>query len=239
MLAVKDLACRPVGEALVDGVSFEAHAGEIVAIVGPNGAGKTTLARCLALLLRPERGAILLEGKVLRGEPWQATQSGLASVLKGRRVFPQLSVIDNLRASLLVHVRVRESARRLEDVYDLFPILRERARQPAGTMSGGEQQMVAIARALLSAPRFMVLDEPSLGLAPIAAHDVYAALRRIANSGAGIILTEESLERAGLYADRILSMDRGRLSEPSAIADVQVYPTMTEPARRMAPVLGP
>jgi branched-chain amino acid transport system ATP-binding protein len=236
MLAVDDLTTRPVGEAPIEGVSFAAHAGEVVAIVGPNGAGKTTLVRCLALLLRAERGTILLDGKALRGEPWQATQAGLAAVLKGRRVFPQLSVGDNLRTSLLVRASGHEAVRRLEIVYDLFPILRERARQPAGTMSGGEQQMIAIARALLLAPRFMVLDEPSLGLSPLAAREVYVALRRIADTGSGVILTEESRERAGLHADRILCMKRGQLGDSTTLTGRVASPAPAASALCTIPV---
>lgn len=210
-LLVEHLTSRPVGESAVEDVSFEIASGEFVTIVGPNGAGKTTLCRCLAGLLAPNAGVIRVNGVPLTGGPWFAARAGLALVPKGRRVFPELTVRENLLSTLLLD-RAR-GATRLDDVYSLFPALKDRERQIAGSMSGGEQQTVAIARALLSGPSFIVLDEPSLGLSPQAIDTVYTGLRDVARRGMGVLVTDESARRAA-WASRVLSMESGRLAAP-------------------------
>ena len=218
MLELRSLVSMPVGEAPISDVSLRVDGGEIVAVAGPNGAGKSTLCRCLAGLLRPSAGCIWLDGKPLGREPFEVARAGLVVVLKGQRVFPDLSVRENLLVSPRTWARNGRD-RRLRQVLELFPRLADRLGQPAGTLSGGEQQMVAIGRSLVSAPRVLALDEPSFGLAPRIVADVYTALRSFRASGGAVLLTEDNPDRVQAIADRAYYLvggrivDRGRPSE--------------------------
>lgn len=182
----------------------------LTVVLGPNGAGKTTLLKAVAGLL-PRQGRVAIDGAVLpSARPSDAVRAGLALVAEGRQLFPQMSVEENLELGGWLCPRA-ERARRLEQVLRDFPKLAERRRQLAGTMSGGEQQMVAVGRALMSAPRVLLLDEPSLGLAPRMVDELLAIARRIADAGTTVLMVEQNVRKALAVADRGHVLERGRL----------------------------
>jgi branched-chain amino acid transport system ATP-binding protein len=193
------------------GVDVDVEPGETVSIIGANGAGKSTLLRTLAGLLSAKPEAVTFDGRPIGGlAASQVMRLGMAMAPEGRKLFPSLTVEENL----LVGGDNRKAAGRwtLETVYDLFPVLRERRRQPGTALSGGQQQMVAIGRALMSNPRLLLCDEISLGLAPIVINDIYAALPKIQQGGAGIVIVEQDIARALSASSRVYCLQEGRVT---------------------------
>ncbi|GIX49087.1 MAG: ABC transporter ATP-binding protein [Candidatus Tectimicrobiota bacterium] len=193
-------------------VSLHLQAGEIVAVIGANGAGKTTLLRTIAGLLRPTAGHIALAGTRLeRLPPHRIVQGGVVRVPEGRKIFPRLTVLENLELGAYLPAAKRQRRQSLEWVFGLFPRLKERRRQLAGTLSGGEQQMLAIGRALMARPRLLMLDEPSLGLAPLLVQEIFAIIRDINRDGVTILLVEQHVFHALRLAHRGYVLENGRI----------------------------
>jgi branched-chain amino acid transport system ATP-binding protein len=192
-------------------VSLEVKPGEIVALVGANGAGKTTLLKAISRLLKHQSGSITYQGKSLDGaSPQAVVRAGIVQVPEGRKLFPEMSVLDNLLMGAY-SLPQKERPERMDHVFQLFPRLKERQRQLAGTLSGGEQQMVAIGRGLMAAPTLLMLDEPSLGLAPILVDEVFEVIVEINRSGVTILLVEQNTQHALALASRGFVMESGRV----------------------------
>ena len=209
------------------GISFEIPEGEIVAVVGANGAGKTTTLKTLSGLLRPKAGSIHLDGRRLDGlSPAAIVEAGVVQVPEGRKLFPEMSVVDNLLVGGYAASARSRRHERLEQVFTVFPRLRERRKQLAGTLSGGEQQMVAIGRGLMAGPRLLMLDEPSLGLAPMMVQEMFAVIARINRAGVTVLLVEQNTEHALALAHRGFVLESGRVAlsgtGPELLASAQV-----------------
>jgi branched-chain amino acid transport system ATP-binding protein len=194
------------------GVSLRVEPGEIVALVGSNGAGKTTLLRAVARLVAPRAGYIRWNGEALTGlRPHQVVERGIAMVPEGRRLFGRMTVEENLGLGAFTRRARGDRAATLDEVYATFPRLRERRRQLAGSLSGGEQQMVAIARALMTRPRLLMLDEPSLGLAPRVVETIFAVFGAINRAGVAVFLVEQNVRAALALARRAYVLEHGRI----------------------------
>lgn len=194
------------------GVSLRVEPGEAVAVIGPNGAGKTTLLRVISKLVAIREGRIRLDGRDLAEvEPHRVVELGVAHVPENRRLFPRLTVEENLKMGAFTPKARARFAERLEEVYALFPRLKERRHQLAGTLSGGEQQMCAIGRGLMSAPRLLLLDEPSAGLAPVVVQQVFELVRQIARSGLTVLIVEQNVQQVLRIVDRAYLLEAGRI----------------------------
>ncbi len=211
-LAVGNLEVAYGDQQVLWGISLTVNPGETVAIIGPNGAGKTSLLRSIAGLLPPVRGTVTYSGVRIDGRaPHEIVAQGLALVAEGRRLFQSMTVLENLELGAYVPRARVERRQTLEEILTLLPFLRERRRQLAGTLSGGEQQMLAIARALMGRPRMLLLDEPSMGLAPIMVDNVFEAIATIVSRGVTVLLVEQSAFRALEQADRAYMLREGRI----------------------------
>jgi ABC-type branched-subunit amino acid transport system ATPase component len=202
---------------ILQGVSLAVWPGEVVSVIGPNGAGKSTAFKVIVGLLPPDRGEVVFDGARITGlRPDQVLHRGLAYVPQGRIVFPQMTVLENLEMGAYIERDPRRIAERLERVYRLFPVLRERSRQKAGTLSGGEQQMLAIARALMTEPRLLLLDEPSLGLSPKFLALIFEKIVELKAAGVTMMIVEQNAVKALAVADRayVLELGRNRLEGP-------------------------
>jgi branched-chain amino acid transport system ATP-binding protein len=215
-------------QALFD-VSLEVRQGEAVAVIGPNGAGKTTLMRVISGLIRPTSGSLHMEGVDLLATPaHRIVELGIAHVPESRRLFPRMSVEDNLRMGGFMPSARPKYARRVELVYELFPRLRERRRQLAGTMSGGEQQMCAIGRALMSDPKLLLLDEPSAGLAPVIVEQVFDLVKRIRAGGLNVLIVEQNVQQVLRVVDRAYLLKAGRIRAAGTSAELLQSETIRE-----------
>lgn len=212
MLSVEDLRVSYDGVPALQGVSLRIDRGEIVALVGSNGAGKTTLAKAISGVLSPEAGEIRFDGRTISGLPaYDVVKLGIAHVPEGRHVFAKLSVLENLLLGAYTIRTKQEVQQRLAFVYDLFPILAERKAQKAGSLSGGQQQMLAFGRGLMAGPRFLVLDEPSLGLMPKLVETVFETVRRIRAEGITVLLVEQRVLEALELCDRGYVLQSGKV----------------------------
>jgi branched-chain amino acid transport system ATP-binding protein len=221
MLAVETIDVFHGDARALDSVSLEVEAGSIVAIVGANGAGKTSLIRTIAGMLRPARGRILFRGADIAGWPsYRVCNLGIGQVAEGRQIFPSLTVSENLdMGAMLPRARASRTENR-ERVLALFPRLSERAAQPAGTLSGGEQQMLAIGRCLMGAPELVMFDEPSLGLAPAVVQDVLQTIRDLNREGLTCILVEQNVAVSLTLATRAYVLENGRITLSGSGADL-------------------
>jgi len=202
-------------------VTLRVEAGEAVAVVGPNGSGKTTLMRVISGLVAPRAGDLVFEGDSLGGrKAHEVVRRGIAHVPEGRRVFPRLTVADNLRMGAFQPRARAAFAESLARVYDLFPVLRERERQPAGSLSGGEQQMLALGRALMSRPKLILLDEPSMGLAPVMVLRLFDLLRRVRAEGYTILVVEQNVRQVLRLVDRAYLLEVGRIRMEGRAAEL-------------------
>jgi len=215
-------------QALFD-VSLEVRRAEAVGVIGPNGAGKTTLMRVISGLIRPTAGAIVMEGVDLVAMPsHRIVDVGIAHVPENRRLFPRMTVEDNLRMGAFTPAARPKFRQRLDYVYELFPHLRERTRQLAGTLSGGEQQMCAIGRALMSEPKLLLLDEPSAGLAPVIVQQVFELVKRIRAGGLTVLIVEQNVRQVLRVVDRAYVLEAGRVRAAGPAAGLLDSATIRE-----------
>ncbi len=213
MLKVENLTVKYSGITAVDAISFEVGQGETVAMIGANGAGKSTTLKAVSALLKPTNGRIWFEDHEITKTPAnKIVEMGLVHVPEGRQIFTKLSVEENLRMGAYTMRDAAKEKQNREWVMELFPILKERARQAAGTLSGGEQQMLAIARALMSSPKMLLLDEPSMGLSPIMTQQVFSVLKQLQKDGITIFLIEQNAYDALEISDRAYIMETGRIT---------------------------
>ncbi len=222
MLEVEDLVAGYGAFTVLHGMSLSVRPGEIVAVLGANGVGKTTLNRTLSGLIRARSGRIAFDGRDITASDHAAiVRAGLIHVPEGRKIFPTLSVRENLQLGSYARGKA-ERTQTLERVLDIFPRLRERLSQTVGSMSGGEQQMVAIGRGLMGQPRLLILDEPSLGLSPILTDELFALIRRLHGDGLSILLVEQNVLQSLAVATRAYVVEHGRVAlagEASALLD--------------------
>ncbi len=210
MLSLEGVSAGYGGFQALFGVSLEVRAGESVAVIGPNGAGKTTLLRLISKLIEPQAGKIQFNDEFLNGVPPHAVVSrGIAHVPENRRLFPRLTVEDNLRMGAFTARKTFSERREL--VYGLFPRLKERSSQAAGTLSGGEQQMCAIGRALMSGPKLLLLDEPSAGLAPVVVQSIFELVRRICTEGYTVLIVEQNIRQVLKVVSRAYLLEAGKI----------------------------
>jgi len=214
MLSLENISAGYGGFQALFGVSLEVNAGEAVAVIGPNGAGKTTLLRVISKLIQPSRGSISFEKNSLANiPPHQILERGIAHVPENRRLFPRLSVYDNLKIGAFPPEARKHFDERLGRVYGMFPILEKRKEQAAGTLSGGEQQMCAIGRALMSGPKLLLLDEPSAGLAPVVVQAIFELVRRICAQGYTVLIVEQNIRQVLKVVNRAYLLDAGRIEK--------------------------
>ncbi|MEG6588112.1 ABC transporter ATP-binding protein [Paenibacillus barengoltzii] len=203
-------------------LNLDIYSGEIVALIGTNGSGKTTTLRSISGLIQSVEGSIRFNGRDITNlEPHRIVEMGISQVPEGRGVFPDLTVLENLKLGAYIRRDKAEIAADIHKMYGLFPRLEERQKQLAGTMSGGEQQMLAIARALMARPKLLLLDEPSMGLAPLMVKEIFAAIRQINEEGVSVLLVEQNARMALAAAHRGYVMETGRIVVHGAAADLR------------------
>ena len=213
MLEVKDLEVYYGMIQAIKGISFEVNQGEVIALIGANGAGKTTTLHTITGLLSPKKGSVMFEGTDITKVPAHKIVSmGMAHVPEGRRVFAELSVYENLKMGAYTRKDKNEIEESLANVYKRFPRLEERRNQMAGTLSGGEQQMLAMGRALMSKPKIILMDEPSMGLSPIFVNEIFDIIQAVSESGTTVLLVEQNAKKALSIADRAYVLETGKIT---------------------------
>ncbi len=221
MLKVSNLRIAYDRVVAVHELDLTVEQGKVVAIVGPNGAGKTSTMMAISGIVKPERGQILFDGEDITALPsHQIYQSGIVQVPEGRLIFGELLVLDNLMLGAHVHGNEANARKELKDVFELFPVLEERLHQRADTLSGGQLQMLAIARGLMGKPKLFMLDEPSLGLAPLVVEEVFAMIQALNERGMTILLVEQNVRKALEIADRAYLLEAGQLVESGKAAEL-------------------
>lgn len=212
MLEIKDIKVYYGMIQAIKGISFEVNEGEVIALIGANGAGKTTILHTITGLLSPKSGSVFFEGKDITKVPAHKIVSlGMAHVPEGRRVFAELTVYENLKMGAYTRKDKDEIEQTLQMVYKRFPRLQERKNQLAGTLSGGEQQMLAMGRALMSHPKIIVMDEPSMGLSPILVNQIFDIIEEVSKSGTTVLLVEQNAKKALAIADRAYVLETGKI----------------------------
>ncbi|GAB2046125.1 ABC transporter ATP-binding protein [Agathobaculum sp. TL06] len=213
MLKVTDLQHKYGAITSLHGVSLEVNEGEVVALIGANGAGKTTLLRCISGILKPCGGDVTFMDEKIYGLPsYKIAKKGISQVLESRHVFPKLTVMENIQMGAFMRSDKEQIERDIENMFEIFPRLRERTAQKAGTLSGGEQQMLVIVRAMVANPKLLLLDEPSLGLAPIFIEEIFNIIPRLQKMGTTILLVEQNASMALAIANRGYVMETGRIT---------------------------
>lgn len=213
LLEIKDLEVNYGVIKAIKGVSFDVNEGEIIALIGANGAGKTTILHTITGLIQAKKGSIVFDGKELtKTPPHKIVSMGMAHVPEGRRIFQQLSVLENLKLGAYTRKDKSEIASTLKMVYERFPRLEERKNQVTGTLSGGEQQMLAMGRALMSKPRIILMDEPSMGLSPLLVSEIFDIIKVINESGTTVLLVEQNAKKALSIADRAYVLETGNIT---------------------------
>ena len=219
ILSIHDLSVNYGGIEAVKGISFDVHEGEIVTLIGANGAGKSSTLRTIAGLVKPSGGTINFRGDNITGrDATTIVKKGITLVPEGRHIFPDLTVLENLKVG--AYLRSDDISGDIQWVYDLFPRLRERSWQAGGTLSGGEQQMLAVGRALMARPKLIMMDEPSLGLAPLVVRDIFEIIRQINHQGVSILLIEQNAHMALKVADSAYVMETGCITLSGAGKDL-------------------
>ena len=221
MLEIKDLEVYYGMIQAIKGISFEVNEGEVIALIGANGAGKTTILHTISGLIAPKKGSIIFEGQEITKIPaHKIVENGLAQVPEGRRVFPSLTVLENLKLGAYTRKDKKEIEDTLKMVYERFPRLEERKNQPAGTLSGGEQQMLAMGRALMSKPRIILMDEPSMGLSPIFVNEIFDIIQKVSASGTTVLLVEQNAKKALSIAERGYVLETGKIVKEGKASDL-------------------
>ncbi len=221
MLEIKDLEVYYGMIQAIKGISFEVNEGEVIALIGANGAGKTTILHTISGLIAPKKGSITFEGQEITKIPaHKIVENGLAQVPEGRRVFPSLSVLQNLKLGAYTRKDKKEIDDTLKMIYERFPRLEERKNQPAGTLSGGEQQMLAMGRALMSKPRIILMDEPSMGLSPIFVNEIFDIIKQVSAGGTTVLLVEQNAKKALSIADRGYVLETGKIVKEGKASDL-------------------
>jgi branched-chain amino acid transport system ATP-binding protein len=215
-------------QALID-ISIEVHQRDHLVIIGSNGAGKTTLLRSISGLLRPQKGRIFFQGEPIESEPVNSIcRRGIVQVPEGRKLFPQMTVYENLEMGAYLSEAKVKFKEKLKEVFQFFPILKDRRKQFAGTLSGGEQQMLAIGRALMAGPRLLMLDEPTLGLSPKIASEIYAILKKLHEEGISLLLVSQDVIQALKISNRAYVMENGRIIMEGPSQEILKNPKVKE-----------